>query len=67
MPTNRKYSAIRMTFDCYFIDYWSGDRFIVYFNNQIMSDISPISIIKTPILYCGLPGGLDIADSKIEN
>lgn len=53
MPTTRKFSAIRIELDLYYIDIWDSTRTIIYLNNEIIynkemkSKGSPIDVV-----YC---------------
>ncbi|CAD8117803.1 unnamed protein product [Paramecium sonneborni] len=58
MPTTRKFSAIRIELDLYYIDIWDSTRTIIYLNNEIIynkemkSKGSPIDVV-----YCQISGG----------
>lgn len=53
MPTNRKFSAIRIELDFYYIDVWDNTRTIIYLNNEIIYDNTYKSYLTTPqVIYC---------------
>ncbi|CAD8194118.1 unnamed protein product [Paramecium pentaurelia] len=53
MPTNRKFSAIRIELDLYYIDVWDNTRTIIYLNNEIIYDNTYKSYLTTPqVIYC---------------
>ena len=49
LPTTRKFSAIRIELDFYYIDYWDKTKIIIYLNNEIISDLDVKTLTSTPI------------------
>ncbi|CAD8067436.1 unnamed protein product [Paramecium sonneborni] len=67
MPTNRKFSAIRIELDFYYIEQMNEVQTMVYLNQVIISEtLQSQSFLSTPtsVIYCNRPASNNTADSS---
>ncbi|CAD8148968.1 unnamed protein product [Paramecium octaurelia] len=68
MPNNRKFSAIRIELDFYYIDSMKAVSTKLYLNQVMVNENVQTQIelsTPTPLIYCNRPGNNNSADSSV--